>query len=79
MNDTVNRAQMVTFMARALNGKATKAESFVDVPESAYYADAAAWAKENGISNGIGGNMFGSNENCARAQIVTMLYRYFVK
>ena len=79
VNDTVNRAQMVTFMARALNGKATTAESFTDVPEGAFYADAAAWAKENGISNGIGDNKFGSNENCARAQIVTMLYRYFVK
>ena len=79
VNDTVNRAQMVTFMARAMKGKATTAESFTDVPEGAYYADAAAWAKENGISNGIGDNKFGSNENCARAQIVTMLYRYFVK
>ena len=79
VNDTVNRGQMVTFMERAMKGKAKTAESFTDVPEGAYYADAAAWAKENGISNGIGGNMFGSNENCARAQIVTMLYRYFVK
>ena len=79
MNDTVNRAQMVTFMERAMKGKATTAESFVDVPEGSYYADAAAWAKENGMSNGVGGNKFGSNENCARAQIVTMLYRYFVK
>ena len=79
VNDTVNRAQMVTFMARAMKGKANSAESFTDVPEGAYFADAAAWAKENGISNGIGGNKFGSNENCARAQIVTMLYRYFVK
>ena len=79
VNGIVNRAQMVTFMARAMKGKANTAESFTDVPEGAYFADAAAWAKENGISNGIGGNMFGSNENCARAQIVTMLYRYFVK
>ena len=79
VNGIVNRAQMVTFMARAMNGKATTAESFADVPEGAYFADAAAWAKENGISNGIGDNKFGSNENCARAQIVTMLYRYFVK
>ena len=79
VNDTVNRAQMVTFMARAMNGKATTAESFIDVPEGAYFADAAAWAKENGVSDGMGNNMFGGNLDCLRAQIVTMLYRYFVK
>ena len=79
VNDTVNRAQMVTFMERAMNGKAKTAESFTDVPEGAYYADAAAWAKENGISEGIGDNKFGGEIDCLRAQIVTMLYRYFVK
>ena len=79
VNDTVNRAQMVTFMERAMKGKATTAESFTDVPEGAFYADAAAWAKENGISVGIGDNKFGGEIDCLRAQIVTMLYRYFVK
>ena len=79
VDDTVNRAQMVTFMERAMKGKANTAESFTDVPEGAYYADAAAWAKENGISDGIGDNKFGGEIDCLRAQIVTMLYRYFVK
>lgn len=79
VNDTVNRGQMVTFMERAMKGKAIKAESFTDVPEGAFYADAAAWAKENGISDGIGDNKFGGETDCLRAQIVTMLYRYFVK
>ena len=79
VNDTVNRAPMVTFMERAMKGKAKTAESFTDVPEGAYYADAAAWAKENGISEGIGEGKFGGETDCLRAQIVTMLYRYFVK
>ena len=79
VDDTVNRGQMVTFMERAMNGEATTAESFVDVPEGAYYADAAAWAKENGVSEGIGEGKFGGETDCLRAQIVTMLYRYFVK
>ncbi|MBR0027606.1 MAG: S-layer homology domain-containing protein, partial [Clostridia bacterium] len=79
VDDTVNRAQMVTFMERAMKGKATKTESFTDVPEGAYYVDAAAWAKENGVSTGIGDNKFGGEIDCLRAQIVTMLYRYFVK
>ncbi|MBQ6755980.1 MAG: S-layer homology domain-containing protein [Oscillospiraceae bacterium] len=79
VDDTVNRAQMVTFMERAMKGKAETAESFTDVPEGAFYADAAAWAKENGVSEGIGDNKFGGETDCLRAQIVTMLYRYFVK
>ena len=79
VNDTVNRGQMVTFMERAMKGKANKAESFTDVPEGAFYADAAAWAKENGISEGIGEGKFGGEIDCLRAQIVTMLYRYFAK
>ena len=79
VDDVVTRAHMVTFMERAMKGKATTAESFTDVPEGAYYADAAAWAKENGVSDGIGDNKFGGETDCLRAQIVTMLYRYFVK
>ena len=79
VNGIVNRAQMVTFMERAMKGKAETAESFTDVPEGAFYADAAAWAKENGVSEGIGDNKFGGETDCLRAQIVTMLYRYFVK
>ena len=79
VNDTVNRAQMATFLARAMNGKAKTAESFADVPADAYYAEAAAWVKENGICNGTGDNKFEGDTDCLRAQIVTMLYRYFVK
>ena len=79
VDDVVTRAHMVTFMERAMKGKAKTAESFADVPNGAYYADAAAWAKENGISEGIGDNKFGGETDCLRAQIVTMLYRYFVK
>ena len=79
VDDVVTRAHMVTFMERAMKGKANTAESFTDVPEGAFYADAAAWAKENGISDGIGEGKFGGEIDCLRAQIVTMLYRYFVK
>ena len=38
------------------------------------YAAAVKWAEKNGITGGIGGGLFGSN-NCTRAQIVTFLYR----
>ena len=48
---------------------------FDDVPEDAYYAKAVEWAVENGITNGKGNGLFGSNDPCTRAQIVTFLWR----
>ena len=47
---------------------------FSDVAADAYYAAAVKWAEKNGITSGIGGGLFGSNNNCTRAQIVTFLY-----
>ena len=40
------------------------------------YADAVTWAANKGITGGIGNGLFGSDNNCTRAQIVTFLYRY---
>ena len=48
---------------------------FADVPNSAYYADAVKWAVAQGITNGRGSGLFGSNDACTRAQIVTFLWR----
>ena len=48
---------------------------FTDVPADAYYAAAVKWAEKNGITGGIGGGLFGSDNNCTRAQIVTFIYR----
>ena len=48
---------------------------FKDVPANAYYADAVAWAMKNGITNGIGNDLFGSDNDCTRAEIVTFLWR----
>ena len=46
---------------------------FADVLNSAYYADAVKWAVAQGITNGKGSSLFGSNDACTRAQIVTFL------
>ena len=43
--------------------------------EATIYAAAVKWAEKNGITTGIGGGLFGSDNNCTRAQIVTFLYR----
>lgn len=48
---------------------------FVDVAEGSYYEEAVDWAVENGITTGIGGGLFGSDNDCTRGQIVTFLWR----
>ena len=51
-----------------------KAE-FGDVLTDSYYANAVAWAVENGITAGVGGGRFAPNATCTRAQIATFLWR----
>ena len=73
---TCTRAQIVTFLWRANGSPAVSGNSaFTDVAADAYYAAAVTWAEKNDITGGIGGGLFGSNNNCTRAQIVTFIYR----
>ena len=51
------------------------ASIFADVPADAYYAKAVEWAVKTGITNGKANGLFGSNDPCTRAQIVTFLWR----
>ena len=52
-----------------------EAPAFVDVPASAYYADAVAWAVEQGVTTGTSTNTFSPDLSCTRAQMVTFLWR----
>ena len=75
-NDSCTRAQIVTFLWRAKGNPAVSGNApFTDVAPDAYYAAAVTWAEKNGITGGIGSGLFGSNNTCTRAQIVTFLYR----
>ena len=69
------RAQAVTLLCRAQRAKAEGRAQFSDVPADAYYAEAVAWAAESGVTDGIGGGLFGPEQDCTRAQIVTFLWR----
>ena len=69
------RAQAVTFLARALDGKTEGAANFQDVLAGSYYAEAVAWAVETGVTNGISETLFGPDQACTRGQIVTFLFR----
>lgn len=74
-DEPCTRAQAVTFLCRAQRAKAEGRAQFSDVPADAYYAEAVAWAAESGVTDGIGGGLFGPEQDCTRAQIVTLLYR----
>ena len=76
---TCTRAQAVTFLARALNANASGKAEFGDVPTDSYFAEAVAWAAANGVTEGVGGGLFGSDNSCTRDQIVTFLYRAYNK
>ena len=70
------RAQIVTFLWRAQQSPASGGENpFTDVPAAAYYAQAVAWAVENDVAKGVSETAFAPNDNCTRAQIVTLIYR----
>ena len=74
---TCTRAQSVTFLFRAIGKLVDSKAEFSDVLTDSYYANAVAWAVENGVTNGIGDGLFGPNNSCTRAQIVTFLYRAY--
>ena len=49
-----------------------------DVKPDAFYEKAAAWAVENGITNGTGnGTTFSPKKSCTRGQAMTFLYKVF--
>ena len=74
-DEPCTRAQAVTLLCRAQRAKAEGRAQFSDVPADAYYAEAVAWAAESGVTDGIGGGLFGPEQDCTRAQIVTFLWR----
>lgn len=55
--------------------KKVETSPFSDVSTSAYYYEAVKWAQKKGITGGIGNGLFGPNQPCTRAQIVTFLWR----
>ena len=74
---TCTRAQSVTFLFRAIGKLVDSKAEFSDVLTDSYYANAVAWAVENGVTNGIGNGLFGPDNSCTRAQIVTFLFRVY--
>jgi hypothetical protein len=76
---TTSRAMVVTVLHRMEGSPASGAESvFTDVAPGEWYAEAVAWANENGIVLGYGDGRFGPRDAVTREQMVTILYRYLL-
>lgn len=76
-NEKCTRAQVVTFLWRAMGQPAPRGGSpFVDVSDpNAYYYKAVAWAAENNITTGKTPTTFAPNATVTRGEFVTFLYR----
>ena len=73
----VTRAMLVTMLYRADGTPdAVSDAKFEDIDQKAYYADAVAWAAENGIVTGYSDTEFAPDKNVTREQIATILFRY---
>ena len=72
---TCTRAQIVTFLYRALRGVPIAGGTFVDVPAGEWFSDAVGWAVAQGITNGVDAEHFAPDAVCERAHIVTFLWR----
>lgn len=79
-NASMTRAMLVAVLWR-MEGKpqAKAASGFTDVSASQYYAEAVAWAKENGIVAGTSKTTFSPNAEITREQMAAILYRYAEK
>ena len=80
LTDKGNGKYTFTMPASKVEIKATfvkevEISPFSDVFTSAYYYEAVKWAQEKSITGGIGNGLFGPNQPCTRAQIVTFLWR----
>ena len=72
-SDTCTRAQILTFLWRAVGSpKSGAANPFTDVKADDYYYDAAVWASEKGMATG---SLFEGNTPCTRASTVIYLWQ----
>ena len=77
--DVCSRAQVVAFLWRAAGcpEPTSTVNPFTDVKPGDYFYKSVLWAVENGVTSGISATLFGPNDACTRAQVVTFLYRVY--
>ncbi|MDO5785164.1 MAG: S-layer homology domain-containing protein, partial [Eubacteriales bacterium] len=75
-NSTLTRAELAQILYnKAGNPTVSGLSTFTDVPATAWYAKAVAWAQQNNVVSGIGGNKFAPQQAITREAIAAMLYR----
>lgn len=71
-----SRAMIVSILWRLEGSPATGRNTFTDVPDEQYYADAVAWAASEDIVSGYSDDIFAPDEAITREQLAAILYRY---
>lgn len=74
-HDATSRAQLTAILWRQAGSPAAGGNPFADVSGTAYYAEAAAWANEQGVVTGYGDGRFGPDDPVTRAQLTVILWR----
>ena len=72
---SVTMTKDITVYAKWTEKSQTAKLPFTDVPETAYYRDAVAWAVEKGVTSGVTATTFAPDRVCTRAETVTFLWR----
>ena len=74
---TLSRGMLATVLYR-MEGepKVSYRNVFSDVPDGQWYSLSIIWANENGIVNGYGNGLFGTNDDITREQLAAMIHRY---
>ena len=78
-NAPCTRAIAVEFIWKQAGRPSASGYKFIDVPSSASYAQAVAWAISNGVTYGTSNTTFSPDATCTREQIVAFLYRAFAE
>ena len=72
----MTRAMLVTVLWRYEGKPEAGVNTFSDVPDNQWYAEAVAWAAAKGVVNGVGDSRFDPEGKISREQIATILFRY---
>lgn len=78
-NANLSRAMLAQVLYNLEGKPAATGAPFQDVAPGQWYANAVAWAAENGIVSGYGNGRFGPNDPITREQLATILHRYASK
>ena len=79
VGQSCTRAQAMTFLwaAQGKPDPASTQSPFTDVTEGDWFYNAILWAAEHEVTAGIGDGLFGVNNTCTRAQIITFLFKVY--